>query len=295
MTNAECRTIRVASALIALAALVACGPRAQEYPVQGQIIAVSADHRQLTIDHKDIPNFMPAMTMAYFVKDPHELDGVAAGDLATATLVVNGSEIYLRNIKKTGHADLPAGAHPVKAMDVMNPDDTVDRTINNRRYEPWAARALWGTLPLILLGVVVALTANVATTWKIVTVSVAVGAIPVWVYFLVRVGKRRPVSRIKLGDEIAVFPSGGLVPLDRVQDISFAPDPDEDYHDSAMPFALCEVRLVLRPGGDFRLIATVADGRRVRDWAVRWGIAVSDPAAVLVASRSDGHTGPIDS
>ena len=148
MTNAECRTIRVASALIALAALVACGPRAQEYPVQGQIIAVSADHRQLTIDHKDIPNFMPAMTMAYFVKDPHELDGVAAGDLATATLVVNGSEIYLRNIKKTGHADLPAGAHPVKAMDVMNPGDTVpddvliDETGAPRKLSDWRGKAL---------------------------------------------------------------------------------------------------------------------------------------------------------
>jgi len=148
MTNAECRTIRVSFALIALAALVACGPRAQEYPVQGQIIAVSADHRQLTIDHKDIPNFMPAMTMAYFVKDPHELDGVAAGDLATATLVVNGSEIYLRNIKKTGHADLPAGAHPVKAMDVMNPGDTVpddvliDETGAPRKLSDWRGKAL---------------------------------------------------------------------------------------------------------------------------------------------------------
>jgi protein SCO1/2 len=140
---------RAVTALILVAALAACrGPRAREYPVQGQIIGVSADHRQLTIDHKDIPNFMPAMTMAYFVKDPHELDGIAAGDLATATLVVNGSDVYLTGIKKTGHAALPAGAHPVKAMDVMNPGDTVpddvliDESGAPKKLSAWRGQAV---------------------------------------------------------------------------------------------------------------------------------------------------------
>ncbi len=126
----------------------ACGDRAQQYPVEGQVIGVSADHRQLTINHKDIPNFMPAMTMAYFVKDPHELDGVSAGDLATATLVVDGADVYLRNVKKTGHADLPAGARPVKAMDVMTPGDTVpddvliDQTGAPRKLSEWRGKAV---------------------------------------------------------------------------------------------------------------------------------------------------------
>ncbi|HTI39863.1 MAG TPA: SCO family protein [Vicinamibacterales bacterium] len=136
----------VSAAVLCLAA--ACGPHAQQYPVEGQVIGVSADHRQLTIDHKDIPNFMPAMTMAYFVRDPHELDGIGAGDLATATLVVSGSEIYLKNIKKTGHADLPAAARPIKAMDVMAPGDTVpddslvDESGAPRRLSDWRGKAL---------------------------------------------------------------------------------------------------------------------------------------------------------
>lgn len=137
------------SALILSLALAACGgPRAQEYPVEGQVIGVSAEHRQLTIDHKDIPNFMPAMTMAYFVKDPHELDGVAAGDLATATLVVSGSDVYLKNVRKTGHAALPAGAHAVKALDVMNPGDTVpddvliDETGAPKKLSEWRGKVL---------------------------------------------------------------------------------------------------------------------------------------------------------
>ena len=148
MPNADSRKFGAACVLIVLSSLfAACGQRAREYPVQGQIIGVSSDRRQLTIDHKDIPNFMPAMTMAYFVKDPHELDGVAPGDLATATLVVNGSDVYLKNITRTGHAALPAAAHPVKAMDVMVPGDTVpddaliDQTGAPRRLSEWRGKS----------------------------------------------------------------------------------------------------------------------------------------------------------
>jgi protein SCO1/2 len=135
--------------IIALCVVAAaCGDKSQQYPVQGQIIAVSADHRQLTIDHKDIPNFMPAMTMAYYVKEPHDLDGIAPGDLATATLVVKGSEVFLTDIKKTGHAALPPNARPVKAMDVMAPGDTVpddvliDQTGAPRKLSDWRGKAL---------------------------------------------------------------------------------------------------------------------------------------------------------
>lgn len=119
------RSITLSAVVLGIFVAACGGPKAQQYPVEGQIIGVSADHRQLTINHKDIPNFMPAMTMAYFVKDPHELDGVAQGDLATATLVVNGSEVFLKDVKKTGHAALPSDARPVKAMDIMAPGDTV--------------------------------------------------------------------------------------------------------------------------------------------------------------------------
>jgi protein SCO1/2 len=139
---------KVALLIVLWLSIAACGEKGQQYPVQGQIIAVSADHRQLTIDHKDIPNFMPAMTMAYYVQEPHELDGVQAGDLATATLVVKGSEVFLKDIKKTGHAALPATARPVKAMDVMAPGDTVpddvliDQTGAPRKLSEWRGKAL---------------------------------------------------------------------------------------------------------------------------------------------------------
>ena len=62
----------------------ACSSPDRRYTLRGQITEVAPDHTQVTLKHEDIPGFMPAMTMAYFVTDPKELEGFVAGDLVTA-------------------------------------------------------------------------------------------------------------------------------------------------------------------------------------------------------------------
>ena len=126
---------------------------AKTYPLRGQILAISAaaaGRRDVTVKHEDIPNFMPAMTMAYYVRPPAQLDDFVPGDLITADLWVarGGGETYLVNLKKTGHADLPAEARPVKIMDVMNPGDEApddplqDQTGATHRLSDWRGQAL---------------------------------------------------------------------------------------------------------------------------------------------------------
>ena len=127
---------------------------AKTYPLRGQILAISAEaagRRDVTVTHEDIPNFMPAMSMAYDVRPPAQLDGFVPGDLITADLSVatrSGGETYLMNLKKTGHADLPAEARPVKIMDVMNPGDEApddplqDQTGATHRLSDWRGQAL---------------------------------------------------------------------------------------------------------------------------------------------------------
>jgi protein SCO1/2 len=121
--------------------------------LRGQILAIGAGtrpdgRREVTIKHDDIPNFMPAMTMVYLIKEPALLDAFAPGDLLTSELVLRGSDIYLTNLKKTGHAELPPDARPVKAMDVMSPGDEVpddplqDQTGATHRLSDWRGRAL---------------------------------------------------------------------------------------------------------------------------------------------------------
>src|SRR6476661_2962725 len=88
---------------------VACGPKVdqREYPLQGQIMSVAPDHKQATVNHEEIKGFMAAMTMPYNVRDSKQLEGIAAGDLIKAKLVVASNEAYLVDVQKVGQAPLP--------------------------------------------------------------------------------------------------------------------------------------------------------------------------------------------
>src|SRR3954462_5526071 len=85
---------------LALMAVLGCRPVEPElnYPLTGQILSIGEarpdGRRELSVRHQDILGFMPAMSMAYFVKTPAMLDGLAPGDLVTATLVVKGKDLY---------------------------------------------------------------------------------------------------------------------------------------------------------------------------------------------------------
>jgi protein SCO1 len=88
---------------------VTCGPKVdqREYPLQGQIMSVAPDHKQATVNHEEIKGFMAAMTMPYNVRDSKQLEGIAAGDLIKAKLVVASNEAYLVDVQKVGQAPLP--------------------------------------------------------------------------------------------------------------------------------------------------------------------------------------------
>jgi len=125
----------------------------RRFPLKGQILAIAAGtrpdgRREVTVKHEDIPNFMPAMTMAYVVRQPVLLDGLTPGDLFTATLVNQDAEFYLTDLKKTGHAGLPPDARAVKIMDVMQPGDEVpddplqDQSGATRKLSDWRGQAI---------------------------------------------------------------------------------------------------------------------------------------------------------
>jgi protein SCO1/2 len=129
--------------------LAACGgPAPERYTLTGQVIAIGASRDQLTVKQQDIPGFMPAMTMGYRVKDPKLVDGVSAGDLIRASLVVDGSDTYLSAIQTIGHGVVPPDARPIHVLDVMQPGDVVpedaltDQTGAERRLSDWRGRAL---------------------------------------------------------------------------------------------------------------------------------------------------------
>ena len=76
----------------------ACAGKAdqREFTLQGQIISVTPNRDQATVNHEEIKGFMPAMTMPYEVRDAQLLDGLAPGDLINATLIVFSNGAFVQ-------------------------------------------------------------------------------------------------------------------------------------------------------------------------------------------------------
>lgn len=142
------RYARILTLLLIVTACRGAAPASKQYQVVGQITALEPVKNEITVDHKDIPGFMPAMTMPYKVKDRSLLNGLQPGDLITATLVVKEGEAWLSAITRTGHAALPPGAKATHAMDVMQPGDTVpddvlqDQDGKSRKLSDWRGKVV---------------------------------------------------------------------------------------------------------------------------------------------------------
>ena len=71
------------------------------YQAKGVVIAVKPREKSVEIKHEEIPNFMPAMTMPFDVKDTNELAGLAPGDSVSFRMIVTDTEGWIDQIKKT--------------------------------------------------------------------------------------------------------------------------------------------------------------------------------------------------
>jgi len=66
------------------------------YHLHGLVLATSAATGEITVQHGNIPGFMPAMTMAYKLKDPTEIQKLKPGDEISADILVHSdSDDYL--------------------------------------------------------------------------------------------------------------------------------------------------------------------------------------------------------
>ncbi len=132
--------------VVACAGTSACS-RARHYELRGQILAVDRERQEITISHDDIRGFMPAMTMPFKVKDARLLEGRHAGDLVTATLVVEDSNGYLSSVERTGHAALTSPPPPPR-VEMLAPGQPVpdvhltDQTGTTHPLSAWRGRIL---------------------------------------------------------------------------------------------------------------------------------------------------------
>src|SRR5262245_21196134 len=114
--------------LLGMLIVTACSrtPPTKQYQLQGQILDVKPDTKEVLVRHEDIPGFMPAMTMPYKVEDEKLLAGKQPGDLITATLVVGETEAHLSKIDTTGHGPVENVSVPaITDSQILKPGEPV--------------------------------------------------------------------------------------------------------------------------------------------------------------------------
>ena len=79
--------------------------------VRGVVKRVDAEGKRVSIQHDEIPDYMPAMTMPFKVKDAKELEGVQPGDTIFFRLWVSEDESWIDKLTKVG----PAAGSPTNA------------------------------------------------------------------------------------------------------------------------------------------------------------------------------------
>jgi protein SCO1 len=87
------------------AAAAAEAANAEQFTVRGIVRKIDADGTRVTIKHEEIPNYMPAMTMPFNVRDPREIKDLQPGDAVTFRMLVTEDESWIDQVRKTGAAE----------------------------------------------------------------------------------------------------------------------------------------------------------------------------------------------
>jgi protein SCO1/2 len=85
--------------LVPILLLTAC---AKHFPVHGMVLTVNASDQTVTISHRDIPHYMPAMSMPFHVRKPAELAGLHPGAQIEFQLVARKSGSYIQRLRRIG-------------------------------------------------------------------------------------------------------------------------------------------------------------------------------------------------
>jgi protein SCO1 len=76
----------------------------QVFNARGVVREISPDRTKAVIRHEVIPDYMPAMTMEFNMRDTNELGGLRTGDAITFRLTVTDGTHWIDMVRKTGAA-----------------------------------------------------------------------------------------------------------------------------------------------------------------------------------------------
>lgn len=113
----------------------------RQFPLRGTVVSVDRDAGTVTVDHEDIEDFMPGMTMPFPLKDAWAFDALSPGDRLDAILVVNDDGFWLEQLvistppsPDTGvdTTPMPGPGDPVPDVELLNQDGQTIRLSDYR-------------------------------------------------------------------------------------------------------------------------------------------------------------------
>lgn len=93
---------------------------ARSYEVRGIVRGFAPDRSTVSIEHEDIPGFMPSMTMPFSVKDQKEIASLKIGDAISFRMTVTDKDLFLDRVKKIPASDVHV-AEPTPTANVSDP------------------------------------------------------------------------------------------------------------------------------------------------------------------------------
>ena len=113
------------SAMLLLTVSIGCN-RTRKYPLQGEVVGKNPATGEITVNHGDIPGFMPAMAMPYRVKNPAVVQEVQPGDKIAAEVVIgkDPSDYWLEDVRITDESGR-IQAKPPAAPQMLVPGERV--------------------------------------------------------------------------------------------------------------------------------------------------------------------------
>lgn len=139
---------RIATLLCLAFAIAACDrsattdSSARSYQVRGIVRGFAPDRSTVSIEHEDIPGFMPSMTMPFSVKNQQETAGLKIGDAISFRMTVTDKDLFLDQVKKIPSSEVRV-AEPTPTANVSDAaarlregDAAPSFTLTNQNGEP---------------------------------------------------------------------------------------------------------------------------------------------------------------
>ena len=82
----------------AAASTIFCGPPAERYELEGEVVSVDVEAGKVTVAHEEVSGLMDAMTIPFSVPDRKLLPSIQEGDNLRAILVVRGNAHWLEEL-----------------------------------------------------------------------------------------------------------------------------------------------------------------------------------------------------